>query len=266
MSAALPPETPPRGTDAEGAGNGWHQRRTGTPPGGASAPTPARGVEREPSPVIERGYVASLRWLVAEGDARGLVRVAVEIAALREALATLDETRRERDERARRFAELAREVQGVLQSLPPDLAAGQGLGDRLRALRDQVGAAQVERQRLQVELDAWRSMCALLTRTRAKVHELLESSERDREQLTRDVGAMRARVQELEGALERRSREAAEARADATDLRRGLAQWSGAVERALAELTRQAALLGGGGSQTPTGAPVLPAPPSGPSR
>ncbi|MCU0633907.1 MAG: hypothetical protein MUE41_03445 [Gemmatimonadaceae bacterium] len=235
------PETPPRGMDAEGAGNGWRERRAGISP--SSAMTPVRGVEREPDPSIERGYVASLRWLVSEGDARGLVRVAVEIAALREALATLDETRRERDDRGRRLSELGREVQGVLQALPESAVAGT-LSERLRALRDRVSTAQAERQRLQVELEAWRGMCGLLTRTRAKVHELLETSERERERLTEEAESLRARVRELEQLLERTSRESADSRADAAALRQGLTRWSGTVERALAELARQAAQLG----------------------
>lgn len=235
------PDTPPRGTDAEGAGNGWQQRRAGM--AFSSAPTPARGVEREPDPTIERGYVASLRWLVSEGDARGLVRVAVEIAALREALATLDETRRERDESTRRVSEVAREVQGVLHAVP-GLPDGGTIGERLRALRDRVASAQTERQRLQVELEAWRGMCGLLTRTRAKVHELLEHSEREREQLAAEAESLRARVKELEVTVARLSQESADARADATTLRHGLQRWSGTVERALAELARQAAQLG----------------------
>ncbi|MCU0646950.1 MAG: hypothetical protein MUF00_03060 [Gemmatimonadaceae bacterium] len=237
----IAPDTPPRGADAEGAGNGWQQRRAGISP--SSALTPVRGTEREPDPSIERGYVASLRWLVSEGDARGLVRVAVEIAALREALATLDETRRERDERARRLAELGRDVQSVLQALPDGAATG-SISERLRMLRERVASAQTERQRVQVELDAWRSMCGLLTRTRAKVHELLEHSERDRERLSAEAESLRVRVRELEMALDRTARESADARADAAALRQGLTRWSGTVERALAELARQAAQLG----------------------
>jgi chromosome segregation ATPase len=234
------PDTPPRGTDAEGAGNGWQQRR-GT--AFSSAATPARGGEREPDPTIERGYVASLRWLVSEGDARSLVRVAVEIAALREALATLDETRRDRDDRTRRLAELGRDVQQVLQSVPEGNTPG-SLSERLRALRERVATTQAERQRMQIELDAWRGMCGLLTKTRAKVHELLESSERERTQLQAESETLRARVKELEVTVERLSHESAAARADATSVRHGLQKWSGTVERALAELARQAALLG----------------------
>src|SRR6478672_10485526 len=70
--------------------------------------TPERGSEAidrpEASPdlTLERGFVASLRWLVSEGDARGVRRIAVELRALREALTTLDETRAARDEHARR--------------------------------------------------------------------------------------------------------------------------------------------------------------------
>lgn len=236
-------DTPPRGGDAEGAGNGWQQRRGGTAV--ATPVTPPRGVERE-RPVdvsIERGYVASLRWLVSEGDARGLVRVAVEIAALREALATLDETRSERDDRARRLGELGRDVQQVLQSVSEGTMAG-STGDRLRALRDRVVATQQDRQRMHVELEAWRGMCGLLTRTRAKVHELLETSERDRERLLAETESLRARVRELELTVDRLSHESSEARADATALRSGLQKWSGTVERALAELARQASQLG----------------------
>jgi chromosome segregation ATPase len=236
-------ETPARGGDAEGAGNGWQQRR-----GGAAVATPAtppRGIERE-RPVdvsIERGYVASLRWLVSEGDARGLVRVAVEVAALREALATLDETRNDRDDRARRLGELGRDVQQVLQSVTEGTMPGSP-GDRLRALRDRVVTTQQERQRMHVELEAWRGMCGLLTRTRAKVHELLETSERDRERLLAETESLRARVKELEVTVDRLARESSDARADATALRSGLQKWSGTVERALAELARQASQLG----------------------
>jgi cell division septum initiation protein DivIVA len=97
---------------------------------------------------------------------------------------------------------------------------------------------------MQIELDAWRGMCGLLTKTRAKVHELLESSERERTQLQAESESLRARVKELEVTVERLSHESAAARADATSVRHGLQKWSGTVERALAELARQAALLG----------------------
>jgi DNA repair exonuclease SbcCD ATPase subunit len=245
-------DTPARGGDAEGAGNGWQQRRGGTAV--ATPVTPPRGIERE-RPVdvsIERGYVASLRWLVSEGDARGLVRIAVEIAALREALATLDETRNERDDRARRLGDLGRDVQHLLQSVTDGTPAGSP-GDRLRALRERVVATQQERQRLHVELEAWRGMCGLLTRTRAKVHELLETSERDRERLLVESAALRTRVKELEATVERLSRESSESRADATALRSGLQKWSGTVERALAELARQASQLGAVAAARPPG-------------
>ena len=79
---------------------------------------PVSGIPRHtPDPTLERGFVASLRWLVAEGDARGVRRIAVELRALREALTTLDETRRARDEYAERAAELEKEIQGALELL-----------------------------------------------------------------------------------------------------------------------------------------------------
>ena len=79
---------------------------------------PVPGVPRHaPDPTLERGFVASLRWLVAEGDARGVRRIAVELRALREALTTLDETRRARDDHAERAALLDREIQDAVRML-----------------------------------------------------------------------------------------------------------------------------------------------------
>ena len=49
--------------------------------------TPMRALDAIPRPegdldiTLERGFVASLRWLVAEGDARGVRRIAVELRA-----------------------------------------------------------------------------------------------------------------------------------------------------------------------------------------
>lgn len=192
----------------------------------------------EPDLTLERGFVASLRWLVAEGDVRGVRRIAVELRALREALATLDETRRARDEYARRAADLDRELQAALAILGPATAInGNGtLVQRLMRLREKLAEDTAARQQLILERDAWRSMCTLLTQTRARVHELLDDTERDRNHLAAEVAVMRDRLNELMSLHDDAAQQANDARDELAALRRQLATWSVTVERALEEL------------------------------
>jgi len=211
--------------------------------------TPARAVERIEPPAdlsLERGFVASLRWLVSEGDARGVRRIAVELRALREALATLDETRSARDEHARRSADLDKELQAALAVLGPGTAInGNGsLVQRLARLRERLAEDVASRRQLTLERDAWRAMCNLLTQTRARVHELLDETERDRDALSSALEVMRARVLELMSLHDDAARDAAQSRSELSALRAQLSQWSGTVERALEELVRGAKALG----------------------
>ena len=100
----------------------------------------ADAVNGDTNSSLERGFVASLRWLVAEGDARGVRRIAVELRALQEALATLDETRAARDEQAKRSQDMEKEVQSAIALLGPGTAVnGNGsLVQRLSRLRDRL--------------------------------------------------------------------------------------------------------------------------------
>lgn len=160
-----------------------------------AAPIP--GTPRHtPDPTLERGFVASLRWLVAEGDARGVRRIAVELRALREALTTLDETRRARDEHAERATELDQEMQAALRLLG-DATKVEGNGSlvaRLTRLREILARDLVARRTLVEERDSWRAMCEFQTRTRAMVHALLEESERAREGLEAQAGTLQERM------------------------------------------------------------------------
>jgi chromosome segregation ATPase len=205
--------------------------------------TPPRAVERiDPAtdPSLERGFVASLRWLVSEGDARGVRRIAVELRALREALATLDETRVARDDYARRSAELDRELQAALAILGPGTAInGNGsLVQRLARLRERLAEDTASRRQLTLERDAWRAMCNLLTQTRARVHEILDETERERDALSASLDVMRARVLELMTMHDDAARDASHNRAELQTLRDQLRTWSGTVERALHELVQ----------------------------
>lgn len=158
---------------------------------------PVPGVPRHtPDPTLERGFVASLRWLVAEGEARGVRRIAVELRALREALTTLDETRRARDEHAERALVLDREIQAALRLLG-DATKVEGNGSlvqRLTRLRDILARDLAARRALVQERDSWRAMCEFQVRSRAKVHELLEDAEQGREQLEGELATLRDRM------------------------------------------------------------------------
>ncbi len=158
---------------------------------------PVPGIPRHtPDPTLERGFVASLRWLVAEGEARGVRRIAVELRALREALTTLDETRRARDEHAERSVALDREIQKALQMLgeATKINGNGSLVARLTRLRDILARDLATRRALVQERDSWRAMCEFQTRTRAMVHTMLEESERARESLEAEIGTMRDRM------------------------------------------------------------------------
>lgn len=212
-----------------------------------ASPTPpssAAGGDHDLS--LERGFVASLRWLVAEGDARGVRRIAVELRALREALATLDETRAARDEMVRRNAELDRELQSAIAMLGPGTAInGNGsLVQRLMRLRERLAEDTASRQQLVLERDAWRSMCTLLTHTRASAQELLERAEYERNHSVAQLEVMQERVMELMALHDDAAAQASASRQELSAMREQLYRWSGTVERALAELAQQASELG----------------------
>jgi len=227
-------------TDAQDSAD--EERREAYTPADGTPPT------RDDAPQdvsLERGFVALLRWLVAEGDIRGVRRIAVELRALREALTTLDETRLARDEQTRRSNELDRELQAALAVLGPGTAVnGNGsLVQRLAKLRERLAADMAARKQLTLERDAWRAMCTLLTQTRAGVHELLESTERERDHLATSLDVMRARVVELTALHDDASGEATRTRAELAQLRDTLRHWSGTVERALLELAKSAGAI-----------------------
>lgn len=209
--------------------------------------TPGRAVDpviphTDPDLTLERGFVASLRWLVSEGDARGVRRIAVELRALREALATLDEARLARDEHARRAAELDREIQAALAILGPGTAInGNGsLVQRLMRLRERLAEDTGAREQLAIERDAWRAMCTLLTQTRAGTQEMLEASERQHRRTLAEVEVLRERVVELTVMHDDAAAQTGAARQELAALRTQLTRWSGTVERALTELLQGA--------------------------
>lgn len=191
---------------------------------------------------LERGFVASLRWLVSEGDARGVRRIAVELRALREALATLDETRNARDDHAKRAIELDREIQAALAVLGPGTAkhGTDSLVQRLARLRERIAEDAESRRQLVAERDAFHAMCRLMTLTRARVHEMLEESERERERLSEVVALMRERVVTLHTEKEDAGANAEHLREQLADMRGRLKRWTGTVERALHELAKVA--------------------------
>jgi len=214
--------------------------------------TPARAVDAvtpsaNPDLTLERGFVASLRWLVAEGDARGVRRLAVELRALREALATLDETRAARDEQVRRNGELDRELQAALAILGPGTAvSGNGsLVQRLARLRERLAEDTAMRQQLTLERDAWRAMCTLLTHTRAGMQELLAHAEGERDESVAQLTVMQERVMELTVLHDDAAAQAHAVRQELAALREQLRQWSGTVERALEALASGARDLAG---------------------
>ena len=205
---------------------------------------PEKGTEQqngEPA-TLERGFVASLRWLVAEGDARGVRRIAVEMRALQETLATLDETRAARDEQTKRAAELERDVSAAIALLGPGTSVnGNGsLMARLTRLRDRLHEDNESRRQLLIERDAWRSMTTLMTQTRAHVHELLEHAERTRDDLSVEVLTLRDQVLELQISREHADQDKRIAEGALSTLRQRLHGWSSTVERALGQLNRAA--------------------------
>ncbi|MFY7920885.1 MAG: hypothetical protein ACOVSI_00570 [Gemmatimonas sp.] len=209
--------------------------------------TPARSLDPvittpESDRSLDRGFVATLRWLVSEGDARGVRRIAVELRALREALAALDETRAARDERVRRNTELDRELQSALALLGPATAmSGTGtLAQRLMKLRERLAEDSATRRQLTLERDAWRVMCTLLTHTRASAQELLERAESERDALMAQLEVLQERVMELTAMHDEAAAEAQATKNELAQLREQLRHWSGVVERALAELAHGA--------------------------
>jgi phage shock protein A len=87
-------------------------------------------------------------------------------------------------------------------------------------------------------------MCTLLTVTRARVHELLEDTEQQRDALAASLDVMRDRVAELSTMHDDARAEGAHARTELASMRSQLVKWSGAVERALVDLGRQAGDMG----------------------
>lgn len=230
------PETPVTPTNPT-------QSSDGVDPPVESAPTAdASAVGAEP---IERGFVASLRWLVAEGDARGVRRIAVEMRALRDVLATLDETREARDDSLHHATELGRELQAALTVLGPGTAVdGNGtLVQRLARLRERLVEDTASRHQLTLERDAWRAMCTLLTQTRARVHELLEEAELERDSLSSSVEVLRSRAAELMTMHDDAARDAVQTRAELLSLRERLREWTDAVERAFTDMVRRSRAL-----------------------
>jgi len=219
----------------------------GTPTGTLDAVPPVI----EGDVTLERGFVASLRWLVAEGDVRGVRRIAVELRALRDALATLDETRASRDEYAARVAELDREIQAAVAILDAETAGSghRSLVQRLVRLREKLLEDAAVRDQVVRERDAWRAMCTLLTHTRASVQEKLDATARDHHLATAQIDLLRERLVDLSVRHESVAHEAATARQELADLRDQLARWSGTVDRALKEL----ALSPGNGPEVPRG-------------
>jgi len=211
--------------------------------------TPAQAVDAHPAPspdlTLERGFVASLRWLVSEGDARGVRRIAVELRALREALASLDEARLARDEHARRAAELDRELHAALAMLGPGTVVhgNSSLVQRLARLRERLAEDTASREQLAIERDAWRAMCTLLTQTRASSQALLEQTERDHRRTLSEVEVLRERVIELTTMHDDAASQSAVARQELAALREQLARWGDTVERALGELLQGARAL-----------------------
>jgi len=187
---------------------------------------------------LERGFVASLRWLVAEGDSRGVRRLAVELRALQDALTTLDETRAARDEYARRAAELDREIQAALAVLGPGtMGHGQNtLVQRLLRLREKLAEDTRMRDQVLKERDAWRAMCTLLTHTRASAQEQLDASMRAQRTVGAEVETLRERVLELTTLRDGAASEAEAARQELQGLRAQLVRWRGTVERVLLDL------------------------------
>lgn len=119
--------------------------------------------ESDPDLTVERGFIASLRWLVEEGDARGVRRIAVELRALREALTAHDETRAARDEFERRAQELDKELQATLAVLGPGTATnGNGsLVQRLARLRERLAEGSVASSPLSAMRGAPCARCSL---------------------------------------------------------------------------------------------------------
>ena len=119
---------------------------------------------------------------------------------------------------------------------------------RLARLRERLAEDTATRRQITLERDAWRAMCELLTRTRARVHELLDETEIERDAMASSLEVMRARVVELSTLHDDAAQDAAQTRAELGALRERLQDWSGTVERALQELMRGARALTDGES------------------
>ncbi|AMW05684.1 hypothetical protein GEMMAAP_14495 [Gemmatimonas phototrophica] len=111
---------------------------------------------------------------------------------------------------------------------------------RLIKLRERLAEDTAARQQLTLERDAWRAMCTLLTHTRAGVQELLTRTEDERDYAVSQLEVMQERVMELAVMHDDAAAQAQATRQEMSALREQLRQWSGTVERALAELTQGA--------------------------
>ncbi|MFN8717454.1 MAG: hypothetical protein ACK50C_10790, partial [Gemmatimonadaceae bacterium] len=80
----------------------------------------------------------------------------------------------------------------------------------------------------------------LLTQTRAGMYERIGEIERERDEATARLDVMRERVIEITALHDDAVAHSVAARQELTTLRSQLRQWSGTVERALAELTLEA--------------------------
>ena len=114
---------------------------------------------------------------------------------------------------------------------------------RLAKLREKLADDLETRKQLTLERNAWRAMCELLTQTRARVHELLDEVETERDALASSVEVMRSRILELSSLHDDAALDATQTRAELNALRERLQEWSTTVERALQELARNAHAL-----------------------
>jgi chromosome segregation ATPase len=199
------------------------------------------GAESDPLS-LERGFVASLRWLVAEGDARGAGFVEGREGFAQGTQLHGNAPDAARDEHSRRVAELERDLQTALAMLGPGTAVnGNGtLVQRLARLRDRLAEDAADRRQLLLERDAWRAMCTLLTQTRAGMQELLETTEAEHHATLGEVSVLRERVVELTVMHDDAAAQAAATRQELAMLREQLRHWGERVEIALLDLAGSA--------------------------
>lgn len=137
------------------------------------ADSPADDVAPDDARLLERRFIAGLRWLVDQGDAHGVARIGVELDSLRAALNVLDKIGAALEDYTRRATELDRELSAALSMLGPDtlVKSDDTLVQRLAFLRQRMKQDLEVRRQLLAERDAWRSMTTLMTQARAYLHE-----------------------------------------------------------------------------------------------